>query len=100
MGSPTAGHSKANRKVCFILDASNGGLGGEGGFYRQGEGDAETAVWSDGHHEIGDQWSDQYHLDCFKYSLSLVLGSVCSHFLEAISKNCGSGCRGYSLVIM
>ena len=43
MGSPTAGHSKANRKVCFILDASNGGLGGEGGFYRQGEGDAETA---------------------------------------------------------
>jgi len=33
-------------------------------------------VWSDSHHEIGDQWSDQYHLDCLKYSLSLVFRSV------------------------
>ena len=32
--------------------------------------------------------------------LGMVLpGSVCFHFLEANSQNCGSLCRGYSLVI-
>ena len=29
---------------------------------------------------IGHQWSDQHHLDCFKYSWSLVPGSVFSPF--------------------
>ena len=29
---------------------------------------------------IGHQWSDQHHLDCFKYSWSLVPGSVFSLF--------------------
>ena len=33
------------------------------------------------------QWSDQCHLDCFKYSQSSVPGLVCSHFLEASSWN-------------
>ena len=34
------------------------------------------------------------------YSLSSTSGSVCSHFLEANSWNCGSLCHGYSPVIM
>ena len=45
------------------------------------------------------QWSDQCHLDCFKYSYALVPGSVCSHFLEASSRNCGSLSHGYGLAI-
>ena len=45
-------------------------------------------------------WADQQHLDCFKYSLSLVPGLVCSHLFEASSQNCGSLCPDYSLVIM
>ena len=28
----------------------------------------ETTVGSDGHFEIGQPWSDQRHLDCFRYS--------------------------------
>ena len=55
---------------------------------------------SDSHLEIGHWWSDQRPLDCFNYNYSLIPGSVCSHFLEANSWNCGSFCHGYSLVIM
>ena len=29
---------------------------------------AETAVSSDGQLEVGNQWSDQHHLDYFKHS--------------------------------
>ena len=100
MESPTACHSKANRKVCFILDASNGGLWAGGGFYRQREGHAETA-------QSGLTVIMKLVISglssvtlSVKYSLSLVLGSVCSHFLEAISKNCGRLCRDHSLVTM
>ena len=118
---PAARRSKANeeprlveRKVCFILEAGDQGGGWtpvqrptpptdsqgarasiDGGSRLR----AETAP-SDGHLEIGHWWSDQCHLDCFKYSESSVPGSVCSHFLEASSRNCGSLCHGYSLVIM
>ena len=46
------------------------------------------------------RWSDRHHLDCFRSSSSLVPGSVCSHFFEAIFRNCGSLGHGYSLVIM
>ena len=28
----------------------------------------DSAVSSDGHLETGHRWSDQHHLDCFKYS--------------------------------
>ena len=45
-------------------------------------------------------WSDQCHLDYFKYSSPLVLGSVCSHFFKASSQNCSTLCHGYGLVIM
>ena len=54
--------------------------------YRQREGaTSRTAVSSDSRLDIVMRWSDQCHLDCFKYSSSSVLGSVCSHFLEASS---------------
>ena len=36
----------------------------------------------------------------FRYSLSSVPGSVCSHFFVASSQNCSSSCCGQSLVIM
>ena len=73
------------KKVCLILDAGNWG-GGEDGilskgqlapldnqweraFIDRGRGlHAEIAVSSDSHLEIGHWWSDQHHLDCFKYS--------------------------------
>ena len=45
-------------------------------------------------------WSDQRHLDCFKYSYSSVPRSVYFYFLETNSQNCGSLCHGYSLVIL
>lgn len=39
-------------------------------FYRGREGDAivETVVSCDSHLKIGPRWSDQHHLNCFKYS--------------------------------
>jgi len=46
------------------------------------------------------QLPEQRHLDCFKYSYYLVSGLICSYFLEASSRNCGSLCHNYSLVIM
>ena len=74
------------RKVCFILDASNG-VGGWGqtsvqrstvpywqpggkSFYRQREGlHAETAQSAlTGILKLVMRWSDQCHLDCFKYN--------------------------------
>ena len=58
-----------------------------------------STISSDNHLEIGHRWSDQHHLECFKYSQSAVPESICSHFLEASSLNCGSLCHGYSLVI-
>ena len=60
----------------------------------------ETAVSSDSHLETDHQLSDLHHLDHFKYSYSSVSGSVCSHFSEASSRNCGSLCHGSSLGIM
>ena len=72
-------------KVCFILDAGN--LWGRAytgpkasspphpqlvrkSFCRLREGATcrNSTVSSDSHLEIGHQWSDQCHLDCFKYS--------------------------------
>ena len=38
-------------------------------------------------------WSDQHLLDCFRYSNSSVVGSVCARFLEASSQDCGSLCH-------
>ena len=61
---------------------------------------AEIAVSSDSHLQIGHGWSDQHHLDCFKYSQSAVPRLVCSRFSEANAWNCGSLCHGYSLLIM
>ena len=39
-------------------------------FYRQLEGAMyiNSTVSSDCHLEIGPEWSDQHHIDCFKYS--------------------------------
>ena len=45
-------------------------------------------------------WSDQSHLDCFKYRKSSVPGSVSSLFLEATAWNGGTSCPGYRLVLM
>ena len=59
-----------------------------------------STVSSDSHLKIGQQWSDQHGLDCFKYSWSSVPGLVCFHFFEAHSLNCGNLCHGCSLVIM
>ena len=70
---------------------------GSKSFYRRGGGGAtcrNNTVSSDSHLEIGHRWSDQRHLDCS------FPGSVCSHFLETSSQNCGSLCHGYSLVTM
>ena len=87
-----ARQSKANkecrlveRKVCFILDSGNRWWGGRTPVQRptppsadnQGARafidrrrgpHAETIVSSDRHLEIGHRWSDQHHLDCFRYS--------------------------------
>ena len=114
------------RKVCFILDAGDWGWWREdrrlskdqpsmppqksGGksFYRQlvGVGGAmsrNSTVNSDSHLEVVLRWPDQHYPDCFKYSYSSVLGSVCSHILEVQSRNCGSpweGTKGLWLCLM
>ena len=71
-------------------------------FYRWKEGATcrNSTVSSDSHLAIGRQWSDQHHLDCFKYSWSLVPGSICSQFFEVSSQNCGSTYHDYNLVIL
>lgn len=48
-----------------------------------------SKVNSGDHFEMGLWWSDQYHMDCSQYNLSLVPGSVCFIFSEASSQNCG-----------
>ena len=65
-------------------------------FYRQREGFTcrNRAVSSDSHLEIGRRWSDQLHLECFKYSSSSVPKLVCSHFFKVISWNFGNLCQG------
>ena len=70
-------------------------------FYRLREGTTcrNSMVGSNSHLETGYQWPHQGHLDGFKYSYSLVPGSVCFHFFEANSGNYGSLCHGYSLLI-
>ena len=93
MWDPAACCSKANkqtrlveRKVCLILDAGNWEWGWvadipkadcpppwqEGGesFYRQTRGCTcrNSIVISDSHLLIGYQWSDQHHLDFFRYN--------------------------------
>ena len=92
---PAAHHSKAikearlvERKACFILDAGNQGWGvGEVGLLSKGRLPPTDYQWRstfrDGerglHVETAQSalriilklvmlWSDQYHLDCFKYS--------------------------------
>ena len=106
------------RKVCFILDAGSWGWG-KGGRLSKGRlppsynqparafidggrglhaGTAQSALT--GVLKLVTWWSHQRHLGCCKYSYSSVPGSVCSHFLEANSWNCGSLGHGYSLVIM
>ena len=47
-------------------------------------------VLSNSHLQIGYQWSDQHHLECFRYSSSSAPGSSCSHFFAVNSQNCGS----------
>ena len=59
-----------------------------------------STVNSDSHLEVVLRWPDQHYPDCFKYSYSSVLGSICSHILEVQSRNCGSLCQSYSLVIV
>ena len=55
-------------------------------FYRQRERVIcrNNRVSSDSHLEIGHRWSDQCHLDCFKYSYSSVPGLVCFHFSRSV----------------
>ena len=55
-------------------------------FYKLREGVTwrNSTVNSDSNLEIGLQLSDLCHLECFKYSLSLVPRSVCFHFLRPI----------------
>ena len=77
------------RKVCFILDSGNQAgrediclkadspapQSGHMSFYRQREGATcrNHTVSSDSHLEIGHQWSNQSHLDCF--SIQLIFSS-------------------------
>ena len=67
------------RKTCFISDAGNWQVGGRWGGQtsvqrlsphpKQSEvTDRNSTVCSDGHLKIGRQWSDQRHLDGFRYS--------------------------------
>ena len=55
-------------------------------FYRWREGATcrNSTVSSDSHLQTGPQWSDQHHLDCFKYSYSSVPESVCFHFSRSV----------------
>ena len=95
------------RKVCFILEASNqwgrvdfcpmvnspwlATSGQEllqmerGGLFTEIVQSALTVIL-----KLVMQWSDQCHLDCLKYSSSLIPGSIFSNFFEASLLNCGS----------
>ena len=109
------------RKVCFILDASNRGWGGGwtpvqkltsptlltiGGKSVHGQREGlltETAVSSDCHLVIGLQWSEQRHPDCLKYinlqfqgrlvpiSLRSVLGTVAAYVIATLWSLCTNG---------
>ena len=106
---PAACHSETSkeaslveRKVCFILDAGNGG-GGEGGrgrvdtcrkadSPRHNQGARAFIGWGRGLHVETTQSAltvilklvMRHHLDCFKYSSSSVSGSVSSHSLRPV----------------
>ena len=96
------------KEICFLLDAGNQVCGGEGRRLSKGQlptpqpdHQGARAVIDKGrglHAETAQsaltvilklamQWYDQYHLGCFRYSLSSVPWSVYSHFLEASSQN-------------
>ena len=120
---PSAGCSKVNkqarlveRKVCFISDAGSwgprvvniypkadslpptGNLWARAFIDRSKEGATyrNSRVSSDSHLQIGHRWSDQHHLDCFRYSSRVHLFPfLWGQFLES-----GSSCPGYSLVIV
>ena len=83
------GAGLVERKVCFILGA--GTWGREGGLlssgrlpltdsrqelfrWREAVTCRNSTVSSDSHLEVGHQQSDQCHQDCFRYSLSSLLG--------------------------
>ena len=89
---PAAHAQKLERKVCFILDAGNQGVGWgvenwmshqkltstpppppkirSKKFYIEREGATcrNSTVSSDSHVHIGCCWSDQCHLNCFRHS--------------------------------
>ena len=66
-------------------------------FNRQTEGPTcrNSIVSSDSHLQTGHGWPDQSHLACVRCSYTSVPGSVCVHFFEANSWNCGSLCYGF-----
>ena len=107
------------RKVCFILDTGNRGWG-EGGRLSKGQlplspapppDNQPTRAFIDGGRGLYVETAPSALTVILKLViggltsvilivLSTVSGSVCSHFLEASPQNCGSLCRGYSLVTM
>ena len=127
-GGPAAHHSKTKkrdklveRKVCFLGWMLTTGIVGwttvQGeipsppglltcqwqsmgkSFYRWREG-APCRNTSEGHLEIGHQWSEKHHLDCFRYSFPFQGWISLFPFIWVNSQNCSTLCHGYSVVII
>ena len=103
---PAARHSKANKELdwwkekfalfwvpapgaervdsCPLADSPSLTVGKSSYRWWEGVTCRNSTVSSDSHLEVGHQQSDQRHRDGFRYSLSSVLGSVCSCFLRPI----------------
>ena len=89
---PKADSFHCDQRAVAVTDRIGGGWGW--GLH------VETAVSSDNHLETNHWWSDQHHLDYFRYNSFSAPGLVCFHFFEVNSRNCGSLSCGYSLDIM
>ena len=71
-------------------------------FYRWREGVPcrNSTVISEGHLEIGHQWPEKHHLDCFRYSFQFQGWISLFPFLWVSFQNCSSLCHGYHVVII
>ena len=83
---PKADSFHCDRRAVAVIDRIGGGWG-----WRL---HVETAVSSDNHLETDHWWSDQHHLDYFRYNSFSAPGLVCFHFFEVNSRNCGSNLVG------
>lgn len=88
------------RKALFWRLATSWGI--EKSFYscREGVPCRNSTVISEGHLEIGHQWPEKHHLDCFRYSFQFQGWISLFPFLWVSFQNCSSLCHGYHVVII